>query len=286
MVYLFAIGAVALWSTNALVASLVLTALPVEQIQFLQFFGAFIVFAAIRYSGKSKRRAQKISRASWVLGITGLTGTMIFQYIAFSIGPITEVNVIAYAWPLITALLIVKTGATSYPRLLIFLSFIGFLGAAMVIGGNMLFNLSVELNVYGFLFASLSALCMAFYSFGIGRVKADANSVLFTGAFVGVIITAIWSFFGDLNWTLPWAITAGLYLGVGPMGIGYLLWSFAMQRDTSGNAALLGFLTPITSTLLLVFNGNGMDVTSIFGAFLVILSCLVIGLRSQQQAQL
>lgn len=286
MVYFLAISAVALWSTNALVASLVLTALPVEQVQFLQFLGALIIFAVIRYSRKSENRARKISGPSWLLGITGLTGTMIFQYIAFAIGPITEVNVIAYAWPLITALLIVKSGATSYPRLLIFLSFLGFLGSAMVIGGNMLFHLSLNLNVYGFLFASLSALCMAFYSFGIGRVKVDANDVLFTGAFVGVIITAIWCFFGDAIWTLPWTIIAGLYLGIGPMGVGYLLWSFAMQRDTSGNAALLGFLTPITSTLLLVSNGNVMDVTSIFGAFLVIVSCAIIGMRSQQQVQL
>ena len=284
MVYLFAIGAVALWSTNALVASLVLTELPVEQVQFLQFLGALIIFAAIRYSRKLKDGTLKISRASWMLGIMGLTGTMIFQYIAFSIGPITEVNVIAYAWPLITALLIVKAGATSHPRLLIFMSFIGFLGAAIVIGGDTLFNLSLELNVYGFLFASLSALCMAFYSFGIGRVTVDANNVLFAGAFIGFIITAIWCFFGEAVWTSPRAITAGLYLGVGPMGVGYLLWSFAMQRDKSGNAALLGFLTPITSTLLLLGNGNVMNATSIFGAFLVIVSCLIISLRSQQQA--
>jgi drug/metabolite transporter (DMT)-like permease len=44
----FALGAVALWATNALVGKTLLALYPVSQVQFLQFCGAALVFALIR----------------------------------------------------------------------------------------------------------------------------------------------------------------------------------------------------------------------------------------------
>ncbi|RVC10951.1 EamA/RhaT family transporter, partial [Mesorhizobium sp. M7A.F.Ca.CA.002.15.2.1] len=51
----FAAGAVALWSTNALVGKSLLTGHPVSQVQFLQFAGAALVFAAIRLMSRAIR---------------------------------------------------------------------------------------------------------------------------------------------------------------------------------------------------------------------------------------
>ncbi|WP_245468173.1 hypothetical protein [Mesorhizobium sp. M1D.F.Ca.ET.043.01.1.1] len=61
----FAFGAVALWATNALVGKTLLASHPVSHVQFLQFFGAALVFALIRLMsispsplwGKVDRRA-------------------------------------------------------------------------------------------------------------------------------------------------------------------------------------------------------------------------------------
>src|SRR6478609_8711635 len=48
----FAAGAVALWSTNALVGKSLLATHPVSQVQFLQFAGAALVFALIRFMSR------------------------------------------------------------------------------------------------------------------------------------------------------------------------------------------------------------------------------------------
>ncbi len=280
--YLFAFCAIALWSTNAVTASFVLQILPVEQVQFLQFLGAFLVFAVLRKTLIQADQKSKSSKTAWLLGIIGLTGTMIFQYIAFAIGPITESNIIAYAWPLIATIFVILTGTAHRPLLLLCLAIVGFLGACLVIGGNQIIQLKFTTNSYGFIAAIASALCMAVYSFGIGRSGTSANDVLLPGAIVGLIITAIWCFLGESYWENQWALIAGFYLGVGPMGIGFLFWSWAMQKDPSGNTALLGFLTPITSTSLLLLNGEVMDTTSIIGTVIVLGCCTLIGLRSSQ----
>src|SRR3954470_11417555 len=59
----FATGAVALWSTNALVGKSLLASHPVSQVQFLQFVGAALVFAAIRLMSREKATAITASTA-------------------------------------------------------------------------------------------------------------------------------------------------------------------------------------------------------------------------------
>lgn len=285
MAYFYALCAIGLWSTNAVTAKFVLQYLPVEQVQFLQFLGAFLIFVFLKYpSGKPGKWVQ-FNKKAWLLGIVGLTGTMIFQYIAFSMGPITETNIIAYAWPLIAAIFIIRAGNSSHPIQLLSIAVAGFFGVGLVIGGNQFTQLDFVNNFYGFGAAITSALCMAIFSFGIGRTQINANEALLPGAVAGLIITSIWCLLGDMRWGSLWSLSAGLYLGAGPMGVGYLLWSWAMQRDTNGNTALLGFLTPVLSTGLLLSDGEFLETISFIGAVIVIGCCTLIGLRSHQQTQ-
>lgn len=282
MAHFFALCAIALWSTNAVTANFVLKTLAVEQVQFLQFLGAFIVFVLLRASsgtGASPRRG--FNRPAWLLGCIGLAGTMIFQYIAFSIGPITEVNIIAYTWPLIAAIMVIAAGDAQRPAFLFVLAVIGFIGAALVIGGSTITQMTFQTSLYGFAAALVSALCMAAFSFGIGRTKTDANDVLLPGAIVGLVITSVWCFAGTSSWTDPIALLCGFYLGAGPMGLGYLFWSLAMQKDQTDQVAILGFLTPITSTGLLLFNGQSLEISSLIGAAIVFACCAWIGLQAR-----
>src|SRR3954466_15033646 len=86
----FAAGAVALWSTNALVGKSLLASHPVSQVQFLQFSGAALVFAVIRLASPSTlpeaapdaSAGAKASATAIGVGLVGLVGTMVLQYIA------------------------------------------------------------------------------------------------------------------------------------------------------------------------------------------------------------
>ncbi|TGV45699.1 EamA family transporter, partial [Mesorhizobium sp. M2D.F.Ca.ET.160.01.1.1] len=79
-------------------------------------------------------------------------------------------------------------------------------------------------------------------------------------------------------------LALGLYLGAGPMGLGYYFWSRALKLGGSGKVAVVAYLTPIASTLLLTLSGERLTTTAIAGAILVIGSCVAVGLeRSEAQ---
>jgi drug/metabolite transporter (DMT)-like permease len=279
---LFAIAAIAFWSTNAVVAKLALGSLDVDQVQVLQFAGAAIVFAAAQIS-----RASRISSSvpSILLGVIGLTGTMVFQYIAFAQGPIGEVNIIAYAWPLLAAITLLAKGAVPRPHVFLLLTTLGFLGAALVVihpGAG----LQLASVTWGHAAAIASAVCMATYTVAIGRIAIDQNLAHLGGAMVGIAIALIWCMLWGAGWPSPYepAFWLGLYLGIGPIGVGYLLWATAMTRDQTGRVATLAYLTPVVSTGLLMTHGEDVHGLAILGAIIVVAACAAIGFESRSHA--
>jgi drug/metabolite transporter (DMT)-like permease len=281
---LLALGAIALWSTNALVAKQVLGGLGVEQVQLLQFAGAAGVFLAARiYSRSAPGQSLVLAIA---LGLLGVTGTMVFQYLAFASGPIAEVNIVAYAWPLLAAMLALAGGRVERPVYFLALTILGFLGAAMVIArdGD---AFRVAALGPGHAWAIASAVCMAGYSAAIGRVNCNKDTAHLAGALAGLALAAGWCVADGAAWPNPSAATfwLALYLGAGPIGIGYLLWARAMQNDFSGKTASLGYLTPVGSTSLLLLSGVTMGWIALLGSLVVIACCAATGIEAQRDVR-
>lgn len=278
---LLALAAIAFWATNAMTARLALGHLDVAQIQLLQFAGAALVFAvALGAKGARKQAASPV--ASLLLGLIGLTGTMVFQYIAFAYGPIGEVNIVAYAWPLLAALALLARGAVPRPLVFLGLTAIGFFGAALVVfrpgEGPMFASLTL-----GHVAAIASALCMAAYTVAIGSVAIDQHLAHLGGAVAGLLVAIAWCVFSAVDWPNPAesAFWLGLYLGMGPIGVGYLLWAKAMSRDVTGQVSMLGYLTPVASTALLMASGESIHMLALLGACIVVVACAAIGFESR-----
>lgn len=278
---LLALAAIAFWATNAMTARLALGQLDVAQIQLLQFTGAALVFAMA--FGTRRATKQVVSPvASLVLGLIGLTGTMVFQYIAFAYGPIGEVNIVAYAWPLLAALALLARGAVPRPFIFLGLTAMGFVGAALVVfrpgEGPMFASLTI-----GHVAAIASALCMAAYTVAIGSVAIDQHLAHLGGAIAGIVIAIAWCMFSAVDWPDPTepVFWLGLYLGMGPIGVGYLLWAKAMSRDATGQVSMLGYLTPVASTVLLMASGESIHILALLGAGIVVIACAAIGFESR-----
>lgn len=278
---LLALAAIAFWATNAMTARLALRQLDVAQIQLLQFAGAALVFAVALWANTGSRRV-RFPIASLSLGLIGLTGTMAFQYIAFAYGPIGEVNIVAYAWPVLAALALLARGAVPRPLNFIGLTGLGFVGAALVVfrpgDGPMFASLTI-----GHLAAIASALCMAAYTVAIGSVAIDQRLAHFGGAIAGFCIAVVWCMFSAVDWPDPVkpAFWVGLYLGIGPIGAGYLLWAKAMSKDATGQVSMLGYLTPVASTGLLIASGESIPALALLGAGIVVVACAAIGFESR-----
>lgn len=281
----FAAGAVALWSTNALVGKSLLATHPVSQVQFLQFAGAALVFALIRFMSREAVPpvAPRATLAPLAVGFIGLVGTMVLQYIAFASMPVIEANLVAYTWPLMVAAAVIAFENPRRPALLGLAAALGFVGVALVISGGRESNW-FQGDLVGYFAAFGSALCMAFYSVMVGRLATSPDRLLLPSSLVGVALTLFWSAGEGVAWPSGVDLALGLYLGAGPMGLGYYFWSRALKLEGSGKVAVVAYLTPIASTLLLTLSGERLTATAIAGAVLVIGSCIAVGLeRSEAQ---
>ena len=143
----FAAGAVALWSTNALVGKSLLATYPVSLVQFLQFVGAALVFVIIQFMSRENVQSENAPRENAVasakagllpvtVGFIGLVGTMVLQYIAFASMPVIEANLVAYTWPLMVAAAVIGLEHPRRPVLLGLTAALGFVGVALVISGG------------------------------------------------------------------------------------------------------------------------------------------------------
>ncbi|TGQ51921.1 DMT family transporter [Mesorhizobium sp. M1C.F.Ca.ET.193.01.1.1] len=328
-----ALGAVALWATNALVGKTLLASHPVSHVQFLQFCGAALVFALIRLAGASpsplvgsEARARPVARPggglatrgrmraagrvaeagvssstphpsrpcapihllplgekgkAYAVGFIGLVGTMVLQYIAFASMPVIEANLIAYTWPLMVAAAIILLGRPKRPLLLGLTAALGFAGVALVISGGRA-HAWLEGSLVGYCAAFGSALCMAFYSLAVGRLAVPPDRLLLPSALIGVALTFAWCLRDGVAGLGGVDLLLGLYLGAGPMGLGYYFWSRALSLDQGGRLAVVAYLTPIASTLLLALSGESLSMTAIAGAVLVIGSCIAVGIERSE----
>jgi drug/metabolite transporter (DMT)-like permease len=96
-------------------------------------------------------------------------------------------------------------------------------------------------------------------------------------ALVGAAGCLAWALYEQVDWNVGADLLLGLYLGAGPMGLGYYFWSRAMQHDHSGRTALIAYMTPVTSTALLGIAGERLTAIAGLGGLLVIASCLALG---------
>ncbi|SFO69894.1 Permease of the drug/metabolite transporter (DMT) superfamily [Mesorhizobium sp. NFR06] len=333
----FALGAVALWATNALVGKTLLATHPVSQVQFLQFCGAALVFALIRLAGAfpsplagsagpgetrgsppgggsapsagtDEGRSSEVKRwrslehppsdfalrrhllppgekgnvaLAYVVGFIGLVGTMVLQYVGFASMPVIEANLIAYTWPLMTAAGVILLGRPRRPLLLGLAAALGFAGVALVISGGRT-QAWFEGGLVGYLAAFGSALCMAFYSLTVGRLAVSPERLLLPSALIGVALTLAWCLHDGVAPPNGAHLLLGLYLGAGPMGLGYYFWSRAAKLDHGGRIAVVAYLTPIASTFLLTLSGESLTMTAVAGAVLVIGSCLAVGIEGTE----
>lgn len=100
-----ALSAVFFWSTNALAAKFGLAHLTVLELLTIQFSAAAITLAVLFVAKHHSVLFLKprLRFAHLIIGVVGLAGTIVLQYVAFGFGNILQANVIAYSWPLLVA---------------------------------------------------------------------------------------------------------------------------------------------------------------------------------------
>lgn len=256
---------------------------------FLAFLGAhvnqvpafLVVGVALTTSGLLGAVQVHKWRVPWktlLAGIGGIFGYHFLYFSAFKFAPAVEANLINYLWPLLIVLLspVYLPGYGLRAHHLIG-ALVGLSGAGLIISGG---RLHLDLaHLWGYLLAAGAAFIWASYSLLAKRLPPFPTAAV--GGFC---------FFSGLLSLLAYALSPGpasfqlsgqdwlylLLLGIGPMGLAFFTWDSALKRGDPRMIGSLTYLTPLTSTLVLVIIG-GRSLTWVSGAamLLVVLGAVI-----------
>ena len=269
---LLALTTILLWSFLALLGAR------------LNHLPPFLVVAiALTISGLLSSFNFRSWRVPWItlaVGIGGIFGYHFLYFSSFKYAPAVEANLINYLWPLLIVMLspLYLHGYELRPHHLIGAA-VGLMGAGLIITGG---HLSLDIaNMKGYLLAAGAALTWASYSLLTKRLPSFPTGAV--GAFcLSSGLLAFGAFWLTSSGIKPVHLTrsdwiALFLLGAGPMGAAFFTWDAALKRGDPRIIGSLAYLTPMTSTLVLVLLG-GYTMTWVSTlAMVLIVSGAVIG---------
>jgi drug/metabolite transporter (DMT)-like permease len=218
-------------------------------------------------------RDWRVPLRTFAIGIGGIFGYHFLYFSAFQHAPPIEVNLMNYLWPLLIVLLspLYLPGYRLRPHHLLG-ALIGLSGAGLIITGG---QLSLDIaNLEGYLLAAGAALAWASYSllskrlppFPTGAVGGFclASGLLSLGAYALTRNPFGMSSLTSQDWL------SLFLLGAGPMGAAFFTWDAALKRGDPRIIGSLAYLTPLTSTLVLILLG-GRSLTWVSGIAMVLI---------------
>ncbi len=235
------------------------------------FYVLGLVFLIGSLPGWLKPRQMFPSLKVLVWGVFGYFGYHFFLFYSFRYAPAIEANLINYLWPVIMVLLT----PVFFPETKLKIYHV--LGAALAVIGSVVLVLGKEgelkaENLIGYLLALAAALTWPIYS--IGKKKMTETSVWAVAGFC--LISGLLCL--GTHWLLEprvvlqeqdlWKI---LVMGIGPFGLAFYSWDLALSKGDPRIMGALAYLTPVISTLgLLFFTDQVMQTTTLIAIILII----------------
>lgn len=271
---LLALAAIALWG------SLAPLGVSLGHVPPFLLTGCALLIGSLIGLVLSKGRLQqwKVPAPTLALGVYGLFGFHFLLFIALRHAPPVQANLVNYLWPLGMVLMapLFLPGVRLH-GLHIAAALLGFAGAAfaMVDGRDLQGGFA-----WGYVPALASAFVWASYSLLTRRVPA------FPSAAIGLfgLVSGLFSLLCHALLESPAALSAHDWLllaamGLGPLGGAFYLWDAALKRGDARQIGVLSFLTPLLSTLALLWLRGEWPSASVVLAAVMIVGAAVLGSR-------
>jgi drug/metabolite transporter (DMT)-like permease len=276
---LYALGAIVLWG------SLAPLGVSLGHVPPFLLTGCGLLIGSLIGLLLSRGRVQqwKVPLPTLALGVYGLFGFHFLLFIALRNAPPVQANLVNYLWPLGIVLMAPLFLPGLHLRgLHIAAALLGFAGAALaILGGRDLQGAGMGGWAWGYLPALASAFVWASYSLLTRRVPA------FPSAAIGLfgLVSGLLSVLCHALLEAPVALSQhdGLLLvamGLGPLGGAFYLWDAALKRGDARQIGVLSFLTPLLSTLALLWLRGEWPSLSVVVAAVMIVGAAVLGSRA------
>lgn len=226
----------------------------------------------------------KVPIGTLALGVYGLFGFHFLLFIALRHAPPEQANLVNYLWPLgIVLMAPLFLPGMRLHGLHVTAALLGFAGAALaIVGGRDLQGEGLGGWAWGYLPAMASAFVWASYSLLTRRVRA------FPSAAIGLFGLVSGALSLACHWLLePAASLSGsdwqllVALGLGPLGGAFYLWDAALKRGDARSIGVLSCLTPLLSTLGLLWLRGEWPSPHVVAAAAMIVGAAVLGSRAK-----
>ena len=280
----FALGAIFLWGSLAPLGVL-LKHVPVFLVTGLSLVAGSLI--ALPLSGGKLARLIVPPR-TLLLGIYGLFGYHFLLFIALRNAPPVQANLVNYLWPLGIVLMapLFLPGMRLRPTH-VAAALLGFAGAAMAILGGSSGGSSSQAGAqggfaWGYVPAFVSAFVWSSYSLLTQRVPLFPSAAIGVFGFVSGVLSLLCHAVLEPAVTLSvsdWALIAAM--GLGPLGASFYLWDAALKRGDPRQIGVLSFITPLLSTLALLWVRQETPSLSVALSAALIIGAAVLGSRAK-----
>jgi drug/metabolite transporter (DMT)-like permease len=247
--------AVLLWGTLATLATLKGGDIPPFQSTAITFAVGGLTIA-IYALATGPARAMVPTPASFLLGIYGLFMFHVLYFAALKFAPPAEAGLIASLWALLTVLFSGILPGVHLRFRHIAGALLGFTAAALLVFDKIGASAGYPDAMLGFFFAFASAVVWATYSVASRMIASVPSESVAPACFATALLALLCSFAFE-RWVAPSASQwiAMLVLGLGPIGAAFMLWDIGMKHGNVAFLGVLGYVSPVISTTLLIATG-------------------------------
>lgn len=281
---LLALATIALWASLAALGTALAHVPPFLLTGLGLLAGSLIALPLARFD----LRRLAVTPQALGIGVYGLFGYHFLVFSALQLAPPVAANLVNYLWPLgivLLAPLLLPGVRLTGAHLLAALA--GFAGAAIAILGRGDGVADTARNApLGFACAAGAALIWSSYSVLSKRLASTRHA--FPTAAIGTfgLVSAALSLVCHALLEPAVSLSARdvlliALLGLGPLGGAFFLWDAALKRGDARQIGVLAYLTPLLSTLLLLWTTGQPLTGSVAVATLLILGAAVVGTRAR-----
>lgn len=193
----------------------------------------------------------------WLVGVLGLFLYHALYFVALRLAPPAEAGLLNYLWPL---LIVLFSSLLPEERLAlhhIIGALLGLVGTALLLSGNLHFELENIPQLLGFGAALAAAFVWAGYSVLSRKFKRVPTDVVAGFCMATALLAALNHLAVE---TTIWPETVAQWLaiavlGIGPVGIAFFVWDIGMKQGDIRVLGAASYATPLLSTGFLVMAG-------------------------------
>lgn len=283
---LLALATIALWASLAPLGAALAHVPPFLLTGLGLLAGSVIALPLVRFDVRRLR----VTPRALAVGVYGLFGYHFLLFTALQLAPPVEANLVNYLWPLgIVMMAPLFLPGVRLTAAHVLAALVGLTGAAIAIlgrGGAADADAAYPMAPLGFVAAAGGAFVWSSYSLLSKRLAQTGHA--YPTAAIGTfgVVSGLLSLacHAVLEPAVSLSARDGLLiaaLGLGPLGGAFFLWDAALKKGDARQIGVLAYLTPLLSTLLLMWTTDRPLSWNIALATALILGAAVVGTRAR-----